>query len=480
MNRKKPIACFLTTTVLLATLTGCDSGFVPGGSAEKKPVEVTVWTYYNGEQLESFTRLVDTFNQTIGQEKNIVVTCSSSGNVDDLESDVLAAAEGKVGADPMPNMFSAYSDNAYTMDQKGLLEDLAPYFTEEEKSKYIAGYLEEGDLCGDGSLKIIPTAKSTELLFLNETDWEPFAAAIGASYEDMETIEGLVETAEKYYEWTDSQTPEPNDGKALFGRDAMANYILVGAKQLGDTIFDAHDGALTLHFEKDIVRKLWDNYYIPFIKGYFAASGRFRSDDIKTGNIIAYVGSTSSATFFPKEVVSEDDSTHEITLKVLPNPRFQDGERFMVQQGAGIAVTQAEPEKVEACVAFLKWLTQPEQNLAFCADSGYLPVTKEANTMDEVDKSGIQISESGREVLSTAFEQLSQSEMYTNHAFTDGKSARAVIEYAMSDCAAADRETVKEKMAQGESLEEATEEFLSDAYFDAWYENTRSELEKFQ
>ena len=480
MNKKNPVICLLSLTALLTTLTGCDSGFMPGKRAAKKTVEVTVWTYYNGEQLESFTRLVDTFNQTIGQEKKIVVTCSSSGNVDDLETDVLAAAEGKVGADPMPNMFSAYSDNAYTLDQKGLLENLAPYFTDEEKAQYVAGYLEEGDLCGDGSLKIVPTAKSTELLFLNETDWEPFAAETGASYEDIETIEGLVKTAEKYYEWTDSQTPEPNDGKALFGRDAMANYILVGAKQLGDTIFDAHNGALTLHFEKDTVRKLWDNYYIPFIKGYFAASGRFRSDDIKTGNIIAYVGSTSSATFFPKEVASEDGSTHEIALKVLPNPRFQDGERFMVQQGAGIAVTHAEPEKVEACVTFLKWLTQPEQNLTFCADSGYLPVTKAANTMEAVEKSGIQISESGKEVLATAFEQLGQSEMYTNHAFTDGKSARAVIEYAMSDCASADRKTVEERMAQGQSFEEAAAEFLSDAYFDTWYENTRAELEKFQ
>ena len=479
MNKKKSTACLLTITVLLASLTGCSAGSGTGGTA-KKPVEVTVWTYYNGEQLESFTRLVDTFNQTVGQEKHIVVTCSSSGNVDDLESDVLAAAEGKVGADPMPNMFSAYSDNAYTMDQKGLLEDLASYFTDEEKAQYVDGYLEEGDLCGDGALKIVPTAKSTEILFLNETDWEPFAAATGTSYKDMETIEGLVETAEKYYEWTDSQTPEPNDGKALFGRDAMANYILVGAKQLGDTIFDAHDGALTLHFEKDVVRKLWDNYYIPFIKGYFAASGRFRSDDIKTGNIIAYVGSTSSTTFFPKEVVSEDGSAREIALKVLPSPRFKDGDRFMVQQGAGIAVTHAEPEKVEACETFLKWLTQPEQNLTFCADSGYLPVTKAANTMDAAEKSGIEISERGREVFTTAFEELSQSEMYTNHAFKDGKSARAVIEYAMSDCAAADRETIKARMAQGQSFEEAAEEFLTDAYFDSWYENTRSELEKFQ
>ena len=42
-------------------------------------------------------------------------------------------------------------------------------------------------------------------------------------------------TAGAYYDWTDAQTPEPDDGKALFGRDAMANYMLVGARPVSYT-----------------------------------------------------------------------------------------------------------------------------------------------------------------------------------------------------------------------------------------------------
>ena len=59
------------------------------------------------------------------------------------------------------------------------------------------------------------------------------------------------------------------------------------------------------------MRTLWDNYYVPFIKGYFSASGRFHSDDVKTGNIIAYVGSSSSATFFPTQVIADDMDSHD-------------------------------------------------------------------------------------------------------------------------------------------------------------------------
>ena len=69
-------------------------------------------------------------------------------------------------------------------------------------------------------------------MLFNDTDWQPFAEATGASYDDLATVEGLVDTAEKYYNWTDAQTAAPDDGKALFGRDAMANYMLVAHEQL--------------------------------------------------------------------------------------------------------------------------------------------------------------------------------------------------------------------------------------------------------
>ena len=38
---------------------------------------------------------------------------------------------------------------------------------------------------------------------------------------------------------------------------------------------------MKLDYNEKVARKLWDNYYIPYIKGYFTASGVFRTDDIK-------------------------------------------------------------------------------------------------------------------------------------------------------------------------------------------------------
>lgn len=306
MIRKK-LSVFCLMLAVSMMLAGCGETGGKSPLDAKKPVTIEVWNYYNGDQLTAFDSLVKEFNESVGKEKGIIVNSSSQGSVNDLETNVLAAIRGEVGAAEVPNIFMAYADTAYAADQMGGIVDLKQYLTEEEIAAYIDSYMKEGDFDGSGEIKIFPMAKSTEVLVLNKTDWDVFAAATGARYEDLADMEGLVKTAQSYYEWTDARTPEINgDGRALFGRDAMANYMLIGGMQLGTEIFQVSDGRMTLDFNKETVRKLWDNYYVPFVKGYFAASGRFRSDDIKTGNIIAFVGSSSGASFFPDTVSRSD------------------------------------------------------------------------------------------------------------------------------------------------------------------------------
>lgn len=470
----KRVVCLLCAAALVLSLAAC-------GGQKKVPVtNITVWNYYNGDQLDSFNKLVATFNDTVGKEKHIHVEGDSQGTVADLETDVMDAAEGKVGASAIPNIFAAYADTAYAVDQMGLLVDLNDYLTEEEKAAFVEDYVTEGDFDGTGSMKIFPVAKSTELMFINDTDWQEFAAATGVSYDDLSTVEGLVATAEKYYNWTDAQTAEPDDGKALFGRDAMANYILIGAQQLGDTIFEVENGKMTLHFDHDVARKLWDNYYVPFVKGYFAASGRFRSDDVKTGNVLGYVGSNSSATFFPSQVMVSDTETRDIEMKVLPSPKFEGGEDVAVQQGAGMVVTKGTEDEIKASVEFLKWLTQPENNIAFSVGSGYLPVTTAANNMDAIKDSGLDLTGNMEQTLAGAVETVQDNRLYTPRAFEGGNKARNVLEYGMSDLAVADRETVLERIAAGQSAAQAEAEFLTDDYFEAWYQDICAQLAQYE
>ena len=57
MKQKRIITVLAGSALLAGMLTGCGTG--TGKSDE--PVNLTVWTYYNGEQLDAFNALVDSF-----------------------------------------------------------------------------------------------------------------------------------------------------------------------------------------------------------------------------------------------------------------------------------------------------------------------------------------------------------------------------------------------------------------------------------
>lgn len=198
--KRKPYA-LLGVLAVSAVLTGCEKKEVENVLDPENPTTITLWNYYTGAQQEAFNNLVHEFNETYGKEKGIYVKSSSEGDVNDLEEHVLEAAEKKVGAKEMPNVFMAYSDTAYRVDQMGFVENLAPYFSKEEREEYVEQYLEEG-IFSKEELKIFPMAKATEIFALNQTDWEKFADATGVTKEMLATMEGVVDVAKMYYEWT--------------------------------------------------------------------------------------------------------------------------------------------------------------------------------------------------------------------------------------------------------------------------------------
>lgn len=118
-------------------------------------------------------------------------------------------------------------------------------------------------------------------------------------------------------------------------------------------------------------------------------------------------------------------------------PEFEGGEHFAVQQGAGMVVTKTEDEpeeQIEASVEFLKWFTQDERNIQFSLDSGYMPVTKEANNLETIEKS-TSLKENDRtfSVVKAAIDTVNDNTLYTTKAFENGKNARSILEYSMSD-----------------------------------------------
>ena len=159
------------------------------------PVQVELWTYYNGTQQQAFEDLVKEFNAGRGKDTGVVVTSSSQGGVNDLAAAVTDSAQELVGSEAMPDAFLSYSDTASVIDELGRVADLSPYLTDDEKAQYVDSFIEEGDINGDGSLKVFPVGKSTETLQINLTDWQKFADATGSTLEELSTIEGITAVA---------------------------------------------------------------------------------------------------------------------------------------------------------------------------------------------------------------------------------------------------------------------------------------------
>lgn len=470
------IAFTVAAAIAGATLSGCGGKDASGG----EPVSIEIWHYYNGSLQSSFDRMIENFNNTVGAENGITVSAHSQGSISDLETAVLSSANKQVGSGELPNIFASYADTAYEIEKMGILADLDQYFTAEEQADYIDSYIEEGRIGSGGELYIFPIAKCTETFMLNKTEWDAFAEETGAVTEDMRTVEGVTDTARRYYEWTDASTPDiPDDGKALYGRDALANLFIIGSKQLGHEIFRVENGSVTVDLDESAMRKIWDNYYVPYISGYFRSEGRYRSDDVKVGNIISLIGSTSSAVYFPDEV-TDDHGTHDIDAEILPMPVFNGGKAVSVQQGAGMVVTKSTPEEEAAAVLFLKWFTEPENNIAFSAESGYLPVKKQANDYDyyseTAEKLGIEIDGTNDTVIREAFSRISETELYTSKAFDGCQEARSILEKSLADKAAKDRAAVEERMESGMSLEEAVALYNTDENFSEWFAQLKADI----
>lgn len=484
MKKCKRLLMALTALLTAAALSSCGTEKTDDDLLDKdNPTTITIWHYYNGVQLISFDEAVSEFNETVGMEKGIIVEAYSNNSISELSDRVISSLKEDASAGDPPDIFTAYAETAYTVDQMGRLADMKPYFTDEELDEYVDEYISEGKLSGDGSIKIFPTAKSTEVMMLNVTDWQDFAAEAGVTTDDLKTWEGLADTAEKYYNYTDARTPDiPNDGKAFFGRDSVANYMSIGAAQLGSEFVtvDENNHAV-LNVNKDTVKKLWENYYVPYVKGYYTAQGSYRSDDAKTGAIIALICSTTGAAYYPSEVTINDDFTYPIENVVLPVPNFEGTDPYIVQQGAGMSVIKSDKKSEYASAVFLKWFTEEERNTLFSINSGYLPVKKSATSPENLQNASqsaeIQMNDTLINTIELAADEINSYQLYTTKPFEKSTEVRDFLETKIQNSADQDYESINERIKNGEDREAVLSDYISDSAFDKWYDDFKASLE---
>lgn len=468
--KKILLVCALALVLLLGAYKAFDVKKEPLDPSH--PITITVWHYYNGKIKNKFDELVSKFNETVGVERGIVVESKSYGDVQSLADAAYDASNKTIGSEAMPDIFAAYPDNAYRISQVTELVDLEQYFSQEELKEFRKEFLDEGRFGNDSKLKIMPIAKSTEILYLNKTYWDHFVAETGVSLDDLSTWEGIIKTAEKYKNYS---------GKAFMGIDDNANYMLLACIQLGADMYTYSENRAELNFNEDTAYKIWQNYYIPYLKGYFIKNGRFSSDDAKSGKVLAYTGSTAGAGYFPKQVAFSEEESYQIEAVTLPYPCFENGKLYAVQQGAGMCISKSDKAHEYASSLFLKWFTDVEQNVEFAVSTSYFPVKNEAleekNILPLIDKAEVS-NEAIKKSIHTTLNMFDTYQLYGNKPFEGSYDMRVLLENDLFDLVQRDLEKLETRVAQGEEHSKVIEALSSKENFDKWYKEFSKEAEK--
>jgi len=405
--------------------------------------------------------LVDDFNSTVGKEKGIVISITSVSDSATIRDKLSMIAADDPGAPEMPDIATCYPQTASQLIARDLVAPLDEHFTQEELSEYLSRFLDEGRI-DNGKLYVFPFAKSTEVLFLNQTLFDQFSDATGVKVEQLATFEGISAAAIKYYAWTDQLTPDvPGDGKHFYAADSLFNIAQVGMQQMGKSFINDK----RLQLDSPEYQRIWSCFFEPAVKGGYAVYQGYSSDLSKTGDIVCSTGSTAGILFYGTEITYPDNTTQKVEYSVLPFPVFAGGAKIALQRGGGLIVARSTPEKEWAAATFLKWFTAPEQNMHFVASTGYLPVTHEAFTSKIIEEIATNENENIRKLLAAAITVYEEYDYYIPPVFEEFDSISKSYEADYKEYAALARERYLEllgEMAPGQAYEQA----ISGAYAD--------------
>jgi len=371
MKRKKSVLAIVSIIFILLLFHGCKNA---NPLNAKNPVTLTMWHNFGGDMQNTMDMLLDEFNSTLGKEEGIIINVTAISSSKDLQEKLDMIVNGEPGAPEIPDIFTAYPKTAIQFQQMNLLVNLDDYFTKDELVSYIPSSLQEGRF-GENGLYVFPFAKSTEIMYLNKTLFDLFSAETDVKTEDLSTIEGILQASNKYYKWTDAKTPSvENDGKMFFTADSWLNFSQAAVKQQGAELFQNN----TMNLDQQAYIKLWKLIYTAAAKGGIAIYDGYSSDLAKTGDLVCSTGSSAGIIFYGDTITYPDNTIEKVEYDILPFPVISGGKKVAIQRGNGLCVTKSTKAEEYAASVFLKWFTDPEQNIRFISSTGYLPVTNEA------------------------------------------------------------------------------------------------------
>lgn len=365
-SARKLFLLLLIFSISICCLPGCKKSELD----KNKPVTLTMWHVY-GEQADSpMNRLIDEFNETVGVEKGIIINVTAMSNASKIGEKLLDAHNKIPGSAEMPDLFFAHKSNVLELGADCLL-DWNEYFSEKELSAYIPEFLEDGTAAG--KLSVFPVSKSTHLLFIAGGQFERFSADTGVTYEALSTWDGFFDAAAKYYDWS--------GGKPFCALDYPLRAIELAATESGAGNIFADNGFYDP--SNVIFKQTFIKFADSLAKGHIMLSNLYSNTQVMTGEVVAGIGSSAAILYYNDTVTYEDGTSEPMDPEILPLPAESGKKPYITQAGVGLCAYKTTSQKAEASAIFAKWLTEPDRNLEFVCQTGYMPVTNGA--FDKID-----------------------------------------------------------------------------------------------
>ncbi len=370
----KKLLASLVLFLGLTTVVACSNdseGQEAGGQEEgndlvvtiSEPVEIEFWHAMSGPNEEVVNQLVETFNTTVGAEKNITVKPVFQGSYADLKSKLTAG----IKANEAPVIAQGYPDYTAEFLQSEAVVALDQYINHPEVGitdfeDIAAAYREENNQYDEsGTFYSLPFNKSTEVLYYNKTFFEEHGLTVPATWEQVE------EVAAQITEIT---------GKPSFGFDSAPNAFITLVQQFGGEYTNSKGEVL--FGEGDAAVQALDMIQRNVEAGSWRLAGEdiYMSGPFVSQTTFMHVGSTAGASHVTNE---------NFEWASAPYPQVSEDTKAVIQQGTNVMLLNQgrTGEEIYAGYEFAKFLCSHEGNLQFSTSSGYLPIRQSVVDSEE-------------------------------------------------------------------------------------------------
>ncbi len=355
---KKRFLPLLLSAVLLLALSGCGEDTL---LEKNDPVTIDFWHVYGEQSGSPMDALVQEFNSTIGQDTGVRVRVSNLSSAAEIGGFLKEAQNGGDLLN-MPDLFTCHLADAVALGEENLV-DWRDWFTEEELSDFVPGFLEDGT-SADGRLLLFPISKSTQLFMCNGTGFDRFSEACGVKYEDLATWDGFYDAAARFHDWS--------VGRTFCALDYPIRAVELRAMECGSGNFYTENGWYDPN--NAVFKESWMQFARALAQGHVVVSDLYSNTQVMTGEVLSGLGSSAAILYYNDTVTYRDGTQEPMDLHVRPMPRTAGRDALMTQAGVGLGACRTTDQKAEAAALFVRWLTEPERNLDFVAQTGYMPV----------------------------------------------------------------------------------------------------------